>query len=411
MNRELLSDVALTEAIARLKGWTTEDKFLKKHMKFENFAAALSFVNQVGVLAEAADHHPDITFGWGYADIALTTHDRGGITDFDVALGRNIDTLPLVDARVETSPGSVEVSKGFNLVTVAYYFGAMLMISACAWFLGDKWEVLGSQGVLTTSILYMAVAASVGWWLRGKRFVVGGGLLITVAVCMVPLITYSIEDILGMWPAEYPGPYREYYPLIHGSWIVMELATIAAAGVALYFVRFGFLTAPLAFSFWFFSMDLAALLLGRELTDGHERAWISVAVGMLTILIGYGLDRAFHTAHAPKTQDFAFWCYLFGLVAFWGGLTSMDSDSELNRFFYLLVNIGLVAVALYLKRRVFLIFGAIGVHVYLGHLAYRVFQDSFLFPFVLALLGLSLILITVGAQWYLHRTEKRSRTE
>src|ERR1700682_1795203 len=40
-----------------------------------------------------------------------------------------------------------EQRKGFNLVTVLYYFGAMLMISACAWFLGDKWDVLGAGGI------------------------------------------------------------------------------------------------------------------------------------------------------------------------------------------------------------------------------------------------------------------------
>ncbi len=302
---------------------------------------------------------------------------------------------------------SVEASKGFNLVTIAYYFGAMLMISACAWFLGSKWDELGSAGVLTTSLLYMAIAASVGWWLRGKGFVVGGGLLITVAVCLVPLITYSIEDLLGMWPADHPGPYGEFYPLIHASWIVMELATLAAAAVALYFVRFGFLTAPLAFSLWFFSMDVAALILGRELFyEANERAWISVGVGLGTMLLGYGLDRTLHTPDEPKTQDFAFWCYLFGLMAFWGGLTSMNSDSELNKFVYLLINIGLVGVAIYLKRTVFLVFGAIGVHAYLGHLAYRVFQDSVLFPFALAFLGLSLILVTVGAQAYLRRSPK-----
>ncbi len=303
---------------------------------------------------------------------------------------------------------TVETEKGFNLVTIAYYFGAMLMISACAWFLGDKWEVLGSQGVLTTSLIYLAIAASVSWWLRGKGFVVGGGLLITVAVCMVPLITYCIQDLLGLWPTEHPGQYQEYYPVIHGSWIVMELATIAAASFALYFVRFGFLTAPLAFSFWFFSMDVAALILGRELGPGNDRQWISVGVGAGTILIGYGLERALKTSDRSKTQDYAFWCYLFGLMAFWGGLTSMDGGSELNRFMYLLVNLGLVGIALYLRRTVFLVFGALGVHAYLGHLAYRVFADSFLFPFVLALLGLSLILVTVGAQWYLRRIGKRT---
>src|SRR5438105_13193385 len=46
---------------------------------------------------------------------------------------------------------AAEQAKGLNIVTVAYYFGAMLMISACGWFLGDKWASLGSSGVLTTA--------------------------------------------------------------------------------------------------------------------------------------------------------------------------------------------------------------------------------------------------------------------
>lgn len=93
MKREILNEGELSAALKTLNGWTTEDKFLKKHLKFENFAAALNFVNQVGALAEAADHHPDITFGWGYANIALTTHDRGGITGVDLNLATKIDRL------------------------------------------------------------------------------------------------------------------------------------------------------------------------------------------------------------------------------------------------------------------------------------------------------------------------------
>ncbi|MFN0278275.1 MAG: 4a-hydroxytetrahydrobiopterin dehydratase [Pyrinomonadaceae bacterium] len=92
MQRQILQESELAQALSTLKGWTAEDKSLNKHLKFENFASALRFVNRVGELAEAADHHPDITFGWGYADIALTTHDRGGITDVDVALARKIDS-------------------------------------------------------------------------------------------------------------------------------------------------------------------------------------------------------------------------------------------------------------------------------------------------------------------------------
>lgn len=302
----------------------------------------------------------------------------------------------------------VESEKGLNLITIAYYFGAMLMISACAWFLGDKWDSLGPSGILTTALVYAFIAASVGWWIRKAGYKVGGGLLITVAVCLVPLIVYSIEALAGLWPAGDPGAYAEFYPRIHGSWIVMELATIVVAAVVLWFVRFGFLTAPLAFSFWFLSMDVAALVLGDARMEGDAREWISVAVGMITILIGFGLDRLLSDKNQKKAEDLAFWCYLFGLMAFWGGLTSMDSGSELSRAGYLVVNILLVLVAIRLRRTVFLVFGAIGVDVYFGHLAYQVFKDSFLFPFVIAFLGFAMIIATVLAQRFFFKRDPKT---
>lgn len=294
-----------------------------------------------------------------------------------------------------------EQAKGLNLVTVAYYFGAMLMISAGAWFLGDKWESLGSAGVLTTALVYALFAASFGWWVRTKGYVIGGGLLITAAVCLVPLIVYSIQDMAGFWPANDPRSYSNYYPKIHGSWIVMELATIAVASVALWFVRFGFLTAPIAFSFWFLSMDLAALFLGDARMEGDAREWISVIVGAVTMLVGFILERVFSQKVNNRSEDFAFWCYLFGLMAFWGGLTMMDGDSELKRAGYAAVNVALIAVSIKLRRTVFLVFGAVGVHIYLGHLAYQVFQNLFFFPFVIAFLGFSLIIVTILAQRFL----------
>jgi len=296
---------------------------------------------------------------------------------------------------------TVEAAKGFNLVTVAYYFGAMLMISACAWFLGDKWESLGTAGVLLTTSVYFLLAAGLGLWLRGKGYVVGGGLLVTVAVCLTPLIVYCVEDLMGFWPAEDPGAYKDFYPSIRGAWIVMELVTMAVALAALLRVRFGFLLAPFAFSLWFFSMDAAAWFLGDDYLDWNTRAWMAVLVGAVGLVFGYAFDRAIN--RPDRNEDFAFWCYLFGLIAFWGGLTSMESDSEVNRLIYCAINVGLIALSLYLRRSMFLVFGALGVFAYLGHLAYEVFKDSVLFPFVLVLLGLSMIVATVLAQKYLKR--------
>lgn len=93
MERKILDADQLTAAVAGLQSWKGDSDWLKRRYEFANFAEALAFVNRVGELAEAADHHPDITFGWGYAEIALTTHDRGGVTDVDVNLATQIDRL------------------------------------------------------------------------------------------------------------------------------------------------------------------------------------------------------------------------------------------------------------------------------------------------------------------------------
>ncbi|MEO6655652.1 MAG: 4a-hydroxytetrahydrobiopterin dehydratase [Pyrinomonadaceae bacterium] len=93
MERRILTADELSGAITNLEGWAADGKLLKKRFKFENFADALAFVNTVGALAESADHHPDISFGWGYAEIALTTHDRGGVTDVDIALAGRIGQI------------------------------------------------------------------------------------------------------------------------------------------------------------------------------------------------------------------------------------------------------------------------------------------------------------------------------
>lgn len=305
-------------------------------------------------------------------------------------------------------PLAPERAKGFNLVTVLYYFGALLMISACAWFLGAKWDVLGASGICITAIIYISITASTGLWLRHQGYVVAGGLLVTVAVSLTPLLIYSIERMTGFWPAGDPGAYKDFYPLIHGSWVIMELATIAAAAFALKFVRFSFLTAPMAFCFWFLSMDLAAWIFRQNSLDSDSTKWVSVLVGLVTMLVGFGLDRLLRQREAPAGEDFAFWCYLFGLMGFWIGLTAMDSGSELRRLVYLAINLGLMALAIKLKRTVFMVFGVLGVYAYLGHLAWTVFKDSVLFPFVLALLGLSLILGTVFGQHYLRQRMKAS---
>jgi hypothetical protein len=76
----------------------------------------------------------------------------------------------------------------------------------------------------------------------------------------------------------------------------------------------------------------------------------------------------------------------------------MESGSEFWKFVYCLINVGLMMVSLAMDRRVFIVFGSLGVFGYLGHLAWTVFKDSFIFPFVLSLLGILIIYLGVKYQ-------------
>ncbi|HVE57473.1 MAG TPA: 4a-hydroxytetrahydrobiopterin dehydratase [Pyrinomonadaceae bacterium] len=93
MERKKLSPDEILYNLAEMEDWHAENDILSRRFEFENFSKALEFVNRVGAIAEKHDHHPDITFGWGYAEINLTTHDRGGITAFDFAVAKEIEEI------------------------------------------------------------------------------------------------------------------------------------------------------------------------------------------------------------------------------------------------------------------------------------------------------------------------------
>tara|TARA_B100000989_G_C19483324_1_gene446209 strand:- start:89 stop:433 length:345 start_codon:yes stop_codon:yes gene_type:complete len=67
--------------------------FLSKKFKFENFLKSQDFVNDVGKISEEEGHHPDILFGWGYAEIKVTTHAIKGLSENDFILAAKIDKI------------------------------------------------------------------------------------------------------------------------------------------------------------------------------------------------------------------------------------------------------------------------------------------------------------------------------
>ena len=67
--------------------------YLNKKFKFKNFIDSQNFINRVGEISENEGHHPDILFGWGYAEIKITTHAIEGLSENDFILAAKIDQL------------------------------------------------------------------------------------------------------------------------------------------------------------------------------------------------------------------------------------------------------------------------------------------------------------------------------
>ena len=67
--------------------------YIEKNFKFKNYIESEQFVCEVGKVAEVEGHHPDISFGWGYARIKISTHAINGLAESDFILAAKIDKI------------------------------------------------------------------------------------------------------------------------------------------------------------------------------------------------------------------------------------------------------------------------------------------------------------------------------
>jgi 4a-hydroxytetrahydrobiopterin dehydratase len=82
----------------KVDGWDVKNDenksyFLTKEFIFKNFLDSQNFVNKVSNVAEQENHHPDISFGWGYCKIKISTHAIKGLAESDFILAAKIDRL------------------------------------------------------------------------------------------------------------------------------------------------------------------------------------------------------------------------------------------------------------------------------------------------------------------------------
>jgi hypothetical protein len=310
-------------------------------------------------------------------------------TDFDraaEATGLTAEQGAALWTRMEESRTGVP----FTGVNVLFYAGALIVIAAMTLYVGQQWDGLSGLAIAVIGFLYGAVFLTAGpVLLRRTDMAVPGGLCVTVALAMVPMIVYGIELEAGLWPDAEPGEYGDFTRYIQGGWFAMEVVTLVVGAVLLRVYRFPFLVFVIGVVLWFMSMDIAPLLV-EERPDYFEiRRLVSVGFGIPVLIVAYLADLSFR-------KDYAFWLYLFGMMAFWGGLSLSEAETELARFLYFLLNVALIAVSVFLRRRVFMVFGVMGAMGYVGYLAFRLFEDSPWFPFALSGLGILVLLVGVS---------------
>lgn len=271
----------------------------------------------------------------------------------------------------------------------------MLAIGAMTLFMNLGWESFGGWGIFFISCLYAVGGMSMLGFFRTRVAYIPAGICAVFVVAMTPLAIYGLQRAMGWWVAD--AVYRDYHRFIRWNWIFMELGTLATGTVMAWRYRYPFLLMPIAATLWYMSMDLTAMLTGGRI-DRELASLVSLWFGVVHVLLALWVD-----IRSRKSADYGFWLYLFGVMTFWGGLTSMDSSGEWSRFCYMLVNLGLIGIGVLLVRRVFVIFGALGVTLYLGHLAATVFKNSWFFPISLTFIGLVIVLL--GLWWQRHEQE------
>ena len=89
------SEAEIAERLRDLPGWYFEDGWIRRVYKTDGWPTTLMLVNAIGYVAEAAYHHPDLSVTWARVGVKLKTHSAGGITDKDLALARQIESIVL----------------------------------------------------------------------------------------------------------------------------------------------------------------------------------------------------------------------------------------------------------------------------------------------------------------------------
>ena len=380
----------------------------------------------------------------------------------------------ILAAAAEAPPAAVAEAKRLDLVTVTYYLGGLLVFFAYATYLGFQWREMPDAMRLAASSLSVVGIGALGLYLRSAGFRLGGELLLLAASAAVPLTIHSVQLALGVWPdiLEEDLTYGDFVGQVTASWVAVDIVSLAVVAAALIYLRVPLLaltTATLAYfllldgavwldvqiggstiwgnlesslvgvgglalalvgfllegrtqrnySFWFYAGGLvgmlSALIDGVDVASRNLGGFLFVLAGAVWIAAAIYLEPR---SRAPARRANPLLFHLFGLGAIVIGLGTLAVAAEHVAplgVLYLVAGVALLALSVWLQRLLFAAAGGLAIFIYVSKLAFDVFNvphggPSLGFAFVLAVIGLIIILGTAAMRRLLQRGGKGHHT-
>jgi len=239
-------------------------------------------------------------------------------------------------------------------VNLGYFLGGLLIIGSMTWLTDQAWLDTRGLSLFYLSSTYVGIFGYAGYYCwNGEASPtipkIIGAVFTLVAIFISPVSTWSLQRYFDYWFVKTPH--------------ILEFSTLAiSGGIAIYFIQFPLITFPICFALFSISeIDVAPFIFKNP--NISDFSWISVIFGVGMIFCSILMDKYQQVKQAK--QDYAFWGYIYGVLAFAGGLSSLryqvyDQDVPFE-WIYLLANLVLSSGTIILQRNVFVIFGGLGV--------------------------------------------------
>ncbi len=176
---------------------------------------------------------------------------------------------------------------------------------------------------------------------------------------------------------------------LFGSTVMtIEVAVVVIAAIALRFAPFPFILLIGAVALWFLAMDVLRGFGVETIGDWESRRRITFGFGLVMIAAAWTLDLS------RARRDFGFWLHLVGATTLWCALAASESTIGFGKSVFCLINVGFIALGLFLNRSVYVVLGALGLVGSLISLAADALGGRL--PLVLALAALVVAIIALG---------------